>query len=262
MVWLTPFLSLSVAHAPFLHSVDPNDLPVGIIGEPDTRVTVTMNSPISLHCYAMGWPRPQITWWHGDRLLPLVSDDYEQDTDYTLLIRSVTLSNLGVYTCQAFNGIGTPASWSLTLQAIGPVYNVKPEQQEYTKYLVQPPKRPTTEKPQYPYRPTRTQTPETQTYAPVYPIRPSRIPQVIPLETTTSRPDTAKFKGERLTVCVCVFPGLRRSIVFKQLQGCFEFETLHHVFKQTIMHILNFHVLCCIDYNSGATPKSSSCMRI
>ncbi|XP_072747679.1 papilin isoform X3 [Anoplolepis gracilipes] len=177
-----------------LEVTEPSELPVAIIGDPDTRITVTMNSPIALHCYAMGWPRPFVTWWRGDRMLPLFSENYEQDTDYTLLIRSVTLTSLGIYTCQAFNGIGRPASWSATLQAIGPVYNVKSEHEEYTKYLVQPPKRPTTEKPQYPYRPTRTQSPEYQTYAPVYPSKPPRIPQVIPLQTTTVEPGSAKFK--------------------------------------------------------------------
>ncbi|CAL1675129.1 unnamed protein product [Lasius platythorax] len=177
-----------------LEVTEPNDLPVAIIGEPDTRITVTMNSPITLQCYAMGWPRPIVTWWRGDRMLPLFSENYEQETDYTLLIRSVTLTNLGVYTCQAFNGIGRPASWSATLQAIGPVYNIKPEHEEFIRYLVQPPKRPTTEKPQYPYRPTRTQSPEYQTYAPVYPSKPPRIPQVIPLQTTTVEPGGAKFK--------------------------------------------------------------------
>lgn len=190
------FLSQPSRMPLFLHSLEPSELPVGIIGEPDTRITVTMNSPIALHCYAMGWPRPIVTWWRGDQMLPLFSENYEQDTDYTLLIHSVTLTSLGIYTCQAFNGIGTPASWSATLQAIGPVYNVKPENEEYTKYLVQPPKKPTTEKPQYPYRPTRTQSPEHQTYAPVHSSRPPYvIPRVIPL-TTTVEPGSGRFKGE------------------------------------------------------------------
>ncbi|XP_011689368.1 PREDICTED: papilin isoform X5 [Wasmannia auropunctata] len=179
-----------------LDITEPSNLTAAIIGEPDTRITVTMNSPIVLHCYALGWPRPFVTWWRGDEILPMTSDSYEQDTDYGLLIRSVTLTSLGIYTCQAYNGIGTAASWSTTLQAIGPVYNVKPEHEEYTKYLVQPPKRPTTEKPQYPYRPTRTQSPEHQTYAPVYSSRqPPHIPRVIPLETTTTiESGSAKFK--------------------------------------------------------------------
>lgn len=190
----------------FLPPLEPSELSVAIIGEPDTRVTVTMNSPIAIHCYAMGWPRPIVTWWRGDRMLPLFSENYEQDTDYTLLIRSVTLTSLGVYTCQAFNGVGIPASWSATLQAIGPVYNVKPEQQEYTKYLVQPPRRPTTEKPQYPYRPTRTQSPEYQTFAPIYPSHTTHVPHVIPLEPAVANPSNetvepggAKYKGETIS---------------------------------------------------------------
>lgn len=132
-------------------------------------------------------------------MLPLLSENYEQDNDYSLLIRSVALTNLGIYTCQAFNGIGSrPASWSATVQAIGPVYNIKPEHEEYTKYLVQPPRRPTTtEKPQYPYRPTRMQSFENQTYAPIYTTKSSYvIPRVIPLEPTTVEPSGAKFKGE------------------------------------------------------------------
>ncbi|XP_043274071.1 papilin [Venturia canescens] len=158
-----------------LEVTEPHDRSAAIVGEPSTFVTVTMNSPTVLHCYAMGWPRPFVTWWRGDRMLPLSSEYYEQDSDYTLLIRSVTLTNLGVYTCQAYNGIERPASWSVTLQAIGPVYNIRPDQLEYAQYLVQPPKRPdrpATERPQYPYRPSRTQIPDNQTYAPIYPTQP------------------------------------------------------------------------------------------
>lgn len=154
-----------------------------------------MNSPCLLRCYAMGWPRPSVTWWRGDNMLPLSSENYEQDTDYTLLIRSVTLTNLGVYTCQAYNGIDRPASWSVTLQTIGPIYNIKPEYQNYMKYVVLPPKRPVTEKPQYPYRPIRTHSPDYITFAPVQPTRP-HILRFTPLETTTMTPVISRFKGE------------------------------------------------------------------
>lgn len=173
--------------------VEPQELAAAIIGEPNTQLTVTMNSPIALHCYAWGWPRPFVTWWRGDRMVPLSSEIYEQDSDYTLLIRSVTLSTLGVYTCQAFNAIGKAASWSITVQAIGPVYNVRPEYEQYLKYLVEPPKKP--ERPQYPYRPNRTQTPEYQfTYAPV--SRSTHIPTVSPIERTTSFDTRHRFLGK------------------------------------------------------------------
>ncbi|XP_035723305.1 papilin-like isoform X5 [Vespa mandarinia] len=173
---------------------EPNERSAAIVGEKNATVTVTMNSPSLLRCYAMGWPRPSVTWWRGDNLLPLSSENYEQDTDYTLLIRSVTLTNLGVYTCQAYNGIDRPASWSVTLQTIGPIYNIKPEYKSYMKYIVLPPKRPVTEKPQYPYRPIRTHSPDYITFAPVQPTRP-HILRVTPIETTTlTTPVISKFK--------------------------------------------------------------------
>ncbi|XP_074105077.1 proteoglycan-like sulfated glycoprotein papilin isoform X3 [Cotesia typhae] len=181
-----------------LEVTEPHERQAAIVGEPNTYVTVTMNSPTTLYCYAMGWPRPFVTWWHGDRMLPLTSDHYEQDSEYTLLIRSVTLTNLGVYTCQAYNGIQRPSSWSMTLQAIGPVYNVKPEYQEYTKYLVEPPKRPnnTDNRPHYPYRPSRTQAPHyNQTYVPIRSTRPTPkpyIPAVIPITEPPPEPSQIK----------------------------------------------------------------------
>ncbi|XP_044011690.1 papilin isoform X3 [Aphidius gifuensis] len=177
-----------------LEVTEPHNRSADIISEPNTSVTVTLNAPTVLHCYAIGWPRPFVTWWHGDSMLPLSSDSYEQDSECTLLIRSVTLSNLGIYTCQAYNGIEKPASWSTTLQAIGPVYNIKPEQQEYTQYLVQAPKRPERpERPQYPYRPARTQAPEyNQTYKPIYPTNKPYILGVIGITEQPQQP--SKFK--------------------------------------------------------------------
>lgn len=134
---------------------DPSPHPASVIGDEDHKVTVSLGSPHSLHCYAVGWPRPSITWWRGDRMLPLSSSTYEQRRDYSLLIHSVKLSNLGIYTCQAYNGLGKAASWSVTVQAIGPVYSTNPEDEQYTKFLIQAPtSAPLVTKPQYPYRPT------------------------------------------------------------------------------------------------------------
>lgn len=74
-----------------LQTSEPHNRSADIVGEPTASVTVTINSPTTLYCYAMGWPRPFVTWWRGDRMLPLSSEDYEQDSDYTLLIRSICL---------------------------------------------------------------------------------------------------------------------------------------------------------------------------
>lgn len=76
----------------------------------------------------------------------------------------------------------------MILQAIGPVSNVKPEQEQYTKYLVQAPQKP--QRPSYPYRPNRTQTHENQTYAPIYTTRPDYdVPGVIPINSSTPAPN-------------------------------------------------------------------------
>lgn len=226
-------------------SLEPHDHSAAIVGEPNTFITVTINSPTILHCYAMGWPRPFVTWWHGDRMLPLSSEYYEQDSEYTLLIRSVTISNLGIYTCQAYNGIERPASWSMTLQAIGPIHNVKPEHQEYLKYLVQPPRRPVTEKPQYPYRPARTQAPEyNQTYAPIYPTNKSYIPPVIPIIDSLPQ-EPVKFKGEN------VLSGITFNNQLQFLNHFYFYlisynAALYYIIKTLLFGMLNYLIFICI----------------
>ncbi|XP_031784533.1 papilin isoform X3 [Nasonia vitripennis] len=181
-----------------LDVLEPTDTSPGIIDEPNRAITVTLNSPTVLHCYAVGWPRPTVTWWRNDSMLPLSSEHYEQESDNTLRIRSVTLSNLGVYTCHAFNGIGKPAEWSTILQAIGPVANIRPDQEQYRKYLVQAPQRP--ERPSYPYRPNRTQIHENQTYAPIYTTRRYNIPGVVPINVTTPAPEVNYASPVRVNV--------------------------------------------------------------
>ncbi|XP_048510814.1 papilin isoform X3 [Athalia rosae] len=141
-----------------------------ILGAIDYRVTVTLNSPAVLPCYAWGWPRPSVTWWHGDQILPLNDPNRELQRDHSLMIHRVSLTHLGVYTCQAYNGIRKPASWSVTLQAPGPVYNISPENLKYAKYLISPPSRPGPTRPHQ-----RPPVPETQTYAPYPNERPNRI---------------------------------------------------------------------------------------
>ncbi|XP_058806520.1 papilin [Phymastichus coffea] len=179
-----------------LEVTEPHDNPPAIIDEPNRSITVNLNSPTILHCYAVGWPRPMVTWWRNDSMLPLNTEQYHQGSENTLLIHSVTLTMLGIYTCQAFNGIGKPAEWSTVLQAVGPVANVPPDQQHYTQYLVQPPQRP--EKPKWPYRPDRNQVQQNQTYTPIYTTKKYEIPAVIPL--TTLPPPYARPTPVRVNV--------------------------------------------------------------
>lgn len=100
---------------------------------------VTLGSPIIIHCHAYGWPRPSVTWWRGERMLPLSSERYEQFRDYSLLVRRVSFRDLGPYTCQAYNGYGRPSSYTMILQAIGPVYTVDADEIEFRRYLIPAP---------------------------------------------------------------------------------------------------------------------------
>lgn len=131
-------------------------------------------------------------------MLPLSSAAYEQNRDYSLLIHSVKLSNLGIYTCQAYNGLGRAASWSVTIQAIGPVHSISPEDEPFTKYLIsKPTSMPQLEQtrypyPQYPYRPVRPnqRRPTPESYIPAPYTEPS--PEIIPEVPRT-------YQGKRIT---------------------------------------------------------------
>jgi hypothetical protein len=80
--------------------------------EDQPNLVVSLNAPATLNCLALGYPFPAVTWWKDDSLIPLKTSQFEVRKDYSLLIHSVKLSNLGIYTCQAYNGIGKAASKS------------------------------------------------------------------------------------------------------------------------------------------------------
>lgn len=93
-------------------------------------------------------------------MLPLSSGQYEQRRDFSLLVKSITLRNLGPYICQAYNGLGKAASGTVTVQAIGPVFSSNPEDEPYFQYLVNAPQRPEgPSRPWLTYRPQPTYTP-------------------------------------------------------------------------------------------------------
>lgn len=154
-----------------------------------TNVVTSFNSPATLNCYALGWPLPAVTWWKEDELIPLKNREFEVTKDYSLLINSVQLRNLGVYTCQAYNGKGKAASWSVTVKAKGPYYSTNPGDIKYLQYVVNPPELTTTSAltPEY-----RTYPPTQPPYWPVYsPVqRPTPQPYIPPeVYSTEPNPD-------------------------------------------------------------------------
>lgn len=98
-----------------------------------------------------------MSWWKGLERLPLRSSTYEIQRDYSLIINSVKLSDLGTYTCEAYSGHGRPTSIQITLKTTGPVHVSNKNDEKYLKYIIEPSRPTSTERPtpQYPYRPTR-----------------------------------------------------------------------------------------------------------
>ncbi|KAK4313128.1 hypothetical protein Pmani_015500 [Petrolisthes manimaculis] len=107
----------------------------------------TLGSPAVLYCRAVGWPRPQVTWWRGNDMVPFSLDQYEQHRDGSLTIRVVKIRNLGPYTCHVYNGKGRAISDTIILRAYGPLVNTLVRDQQFLKYLVSPPKAPPTTPP-------------------------------------------------------------------------------------------------------------------
>lgn len=131
----------------------PNVRPAEVLGDDSQSIVVSFGAPAVLQCYAFGYPVPAVTWWRGERMLPLMSSDLEQRRDFSLLLHKVTVTSLGPYTCQAYNGKGRAASWKVILKAVGPVYAPDPNDVTYNQYLVPPPRSPPDHQPQPPYRP-------------------------------------------------------------------------------------------------------------
>ncbi|GJQ76338.1 hypothetical protein Trydic_g2060 [Trypoxylus dichotomus] len=137
-----------------LEVIDPVNRTTGVIDDPElSNIVVSLGSPAMLNCYAYGYPPPIVMWWKDNEFVPFKSHEYTISKDHTLLINAVRLHNLGVYTCQAYNGIGKATSWSVTVQTIGPVYSTNVEDRKYMKYVIdrQPRTTPHSQHPPTPY---------------------------------------------------------------------------------------------------------------
>jgi len=68
-------------------------------------------------------------------MLPFSSERYEQLRDHSLLLRLVSLRDLGPYTCQAYNGLGKADSWTVDILTQGPVEGAGPGDDAYLQYV-------------------------------------------------------------------------------------------------------------------------------
>lgn len=144
-----------------------------IVGEPNATVTGVIGQPAVIRCAAGGYPKPFVTWWRGDKILPFKDDRFEINRDYSLMFSNLELTDLGPYVCQAYNSIGRPVSITATMKARGSVRARTEEEQRFLQYVVSEPA--PTERPIYRPSPPTPPTPTTRRpYIP--PTRPTYIP--------------------------------------------------------------------------------------
>ncbi|XP_024082550.1 papilin isoform X1 [Cimex lectularius] len=118
---------------------------VTVVNNPDEKeIIATINNPVVLRCYAIGFPAPSVSWWKGEKVL-LRSDGIEQRRDNSLYIQRVSPKHLGYYTCQLYNGGGSAASFTLTLKMYGPIDPYDPNDLTSNQFLVPSPKGPPVE---------------------------------------------------------------------------------------------------------------------
>ena len=167
--------------------VDPTDRPALIVPPRRKEPPVaTLGLPVVIYCRVVGWPRPQITWWRGNLMLPRTSDNFDQKREGSLSIRRLSLRDLGPYTCQAYNGQGMATSRIIVLKALGPVRTTNPLESQYLKYIVSPPRPPVTQAPPRPTFPSYFPAllPENRPYWPPYRPKPkpsTTSPKQIPV---------------------------------------------------------------------------------
>lgn len=142
-----------------------------IVAEPNSTVIGLLGQPAVIRCAAGGNPKPFVTWWRGDKILPFKDDRFEITRDYSLVFSKLELFDLGPYVCQAYNSIGRPVSITVTLKARGSARPQNEEDRKYLQYIVTGP--PPQERPIF-VPPTPTQA----TRRPTSPTRPSHIPQI------------------------------------------------------------------------------------
>lgn len=126
-----------------------------IVGARNSTVVASLSHRAVLRCLAGGYPKPVVTWWRGDRMLPFQSDRYEITREFSLVINRVELYDLGSYVCQAYNMIKRPVSIQVTLMARGPVHGRDEDSREYLQYIVDEPIIPTTVRSVVTYPPQR-----------------------------------------------------------------------------------------------------------
>lgn len=81
---------------------------------------LTFGYPAKLECLVSGIPKPEITWTDPDEKPVIVSESNSRisiDSEGSLILSQAQLSDIGPWTCEAINSVGT-ASRQIDIQAI------------------------------------------------------------------------------------------------------------------------------------------------
>lgn len=132
------------------------DTPAYIYGDKNVTQIVQLNRPAVIRCPAGGYPQPHVSWWRNNQIFGFNAnrDRAEMARDYSLVFNTIQLSDLGLYTCEVYNK-RRPVSLRVTLKAVGPARALTHEDAQYLQYVLDPATAPVTQRPSYPYRPTR-----------------------------------------------------------------------------------------------------------
>lgn len=85
-----------------------------------TERNLTFGYPAKLECLVSGIPKPEITWTGPDEKPVIVSESNSRismDSEGSLILSQAQLSDIGPWTCEAINSVGT-ASRQVEIQAI------------------------------------------------------------------------------------------------------------------------------------------------
>ena len=84
------------------------------------------------------------TRWRNDKMVNTSDGRLEvDDENFVLRFRQVGLKDLGPYSCQAYNGLGAPDSFTTVVKTMGPVApSGDPNDRQYLQYVVDPPTAP------------------------------------------------------------------------------------------------------------------------
>lgn len=94
------FDGFSFAHSKHFLTLDPVDGSAYILGDTNSTVLTNIGQRTPLRCLAGGHPKPFVTWWRGDKILPLKDERVEITRDYSLILNKVEITDLGPYVCQ------------------------------------------------------------------------------------------------------------------------------------------------------------------